>query len=197
MNKSFVSRVLIIFLLLITPTCNAIATETNAPPKVGNRLVFNLNKTQRMDLIKQITPVSYTYQKTNGQLIESIYGVIDIDIAAGHILTDSERSKILKLNDGAEKLIKFQYSGNSGSGNWTRSVIIHSSNSGKTRFRGTDYETITLQGEVDAPGWYHMEFECKYAIELGICLTNSKKTYSKRNPKINGTVDITLVEIQR
>jgi hypothetical protein len=197
MNKSFVSRILIIFLSLTTLMCNAIATETTAPPQLGNRLVFNFNKNKRIDLITQITPVSYTYQKTNGQLIESIYGVIDIDITAGQILTDHERSKILKLGDGTEKSIKFQYSGNSGSGNWTRTVIINGTNSGKSSFKGSDYETITLKGEVNAPGWYHMEFECEYAIKLGTCLTNSKKTYSKRNPQINGVVHITLVEIQR
>jgi hypothetical protein len=197
MNKAFVSGVLIIFLSLTALMCSAIATETIAPPQVGNRLVFNFNKNKRIDLITEITPVSYTYQKTNGQLIESIYGVIDIDITAGQTLTDRERNKILKLSDGTEKLIKFQYSGHSGSGNWTRTVIINGTNIGKSSFKGTDYETITLKGEVDAPGWYHMEFECEYAIKLGICLTNSKKTNSKRNPQINGAVDITLVEIQR
>ena len=185
----------LVFTFCCIPACAA--AQTTEKPQPGDRLLIDSARGKIAREVTDISAVSFKYRNANGQIIESIYGIVEINVTAGHMLSDAQRSRIIDLSRETPQSVKFQFTGNSGQGDWTRSVSIDVADGGILNYKDTAHPILKLSGTVQAPGFYNQDFECNYAKALGVCLSSYTRTYSRRNPSSNGETRAVLFDIQR
>jgi len=164
--------------------------------KPNVEFVFQGRSGQVKRIATEITDYSYKYKNRAGKEVETIYGIIDINLGENQSLPSAERKKIedsnpLKIGD----ILRFYYNGDSGSGAWTRAVNLEVKSDGTLPFDGRAYEIKYLEGNVSATKTYDFGFKCWYAPVLKSCIKAETDTFSQRNPSSNGKNYIELIEI--
>jgi hypothetical protein len=193
--QCLINGFLIFLVCLASGTC--FASESIEKISVGNLLVFKTKSGQQERTIIEMSQSSYKFRNKSGNQIESLLGVVNINWDASQGIDEAQRQKVNPKDFAIGKKIIFNHYGNSGSGNWIRTVSIDVTSQETFSFNGKPVQTLLLNGGVNAPRTYDLKFQCWYSVELGLCLKMVTKTQSLRNPELNGEDNIELIEIKR
>ena len=187
-------KLILISLSIFTTSARA---DSKIEVKPGSELIFETTNGQTARIISSLNNYSYKFKNRSEQEIETIYGIIDINSGQNQYLSQSERQNIEKFNTSKiGDSLRFYYNGNSGSGNWTRTVNVQVKSEESLNYKEKLYLTKILEGRVSASNTYDLKFKCWYSIELNLCLKSETETYSQRNPSVNGKNLINLIEIK-
>ena len=196
-HSSFLDILFKLILIILSICATSAKADSKLEIKPGSELIFETTNGQTVRIVSSFNEYSYKFKNRTEQEIETIYGTIDINSGQNQFLSKSERQNIEKFNiSKIGDSLRFYINGNSGSGNWTRTVNIQVKSEETLNYKEKLYPTKILEGRVSASNTYDLTFKCWYNIELKLCLKLETDTYSQRNPSANGKNLITLIEIK-